>query len=74
MAGVTNSKKFLLFALFLLIQIILFSFASEVGNNYSVKVPEFTDPPKIDGLRENTLWKKGTALNTFTQYEPQEGA
>lgn len=66
--------KFFLFALFLLIQFTLFSFASEDGNNYSVKVPEFANPPKIDGLLENPLWEKGAVLNTFTQHEPQEGA
>jgi hypothetical protein len=74
MAGVMKSKEFLLFALFLLIQFALFSFASEDGNNYSVRVPEFNGPPKIDGHLENTLWKKGPALDTFTQHEPQEGA
>lgn len=37
-------------------------------------MPEFTDSPKIDGHLENPLWKKGAALDNFTQYEPQEGA
>jgi hypothetical protein len=74
MAGVMKCMKFFLFALILLIQFTLFSFASEDGNNYSVIVPEFTDSPKIDGHLENTPWKKGAALDTFTQHEPQEGA
>jgi len=69
-----KSKKFFLFALFLLIQFTLFSLASEDGNNYSVKVPEFANPPKIDSHLENTLWKKGAALDPFTQQKPQEGA
>ncbi|MCK4760046.1 MAG: carbohydrate binding family 9 domain-containing protein, partial [Candidatus Aminicenantes bacterium] len=28
----------------------------------------------MDGSLENSLWEKGEILDTFTQYEPQEGA
>ena len=52
----------------------LTSFAQENGENYHIKIPEFTNPPKIDGILENPIWEKGAVLNTFTQYEPQEGA
>ncbi len=67
-------KKFFLLAILLLTQIAFFSFAGEDGNKYSVKVPEFTKSPKIDGYLENPLWKNGVILDVFTQYEPQEGA
>lgn len=43
------------------------------GNNH-VKVPRFENSPKIDGKLENPLWESGAVLETFTQYEPQEGA
>ncbi|MGD8535974.1 MAG: DUF5916 domain-containing protein, partial [Candidatus Aminicenantes bacterium] len=69
-----NFKKFFLLTIFFLLSLPLFSFASEDGNNYSIKVPEFTDSPKIDGRLENPIWEKGAVLRSFTQYEPQEGA
>lgn len=49
------------------------SFSQENDNDYYVKVPEFSFPPKIDGRLENPIWEKGVVLDTFTQYEPQEG-
>jgi len=52
----------------------LFSFSQEKSHNYHIKIPEFTSPPKIDGKLENPLWKEAVVLDTFTQYEPQEGA
>lgn len=51
----------------------LFSFSQEKGDDYYVKVPKFSFPPKIDGKLENPLWKNGAVIDTFTQYEPQEG-
>jgi len=48
----------------------LTSFAQENGENYHIKIPEFTDPPKIDGKLENPIWEKGAVLSSFTQYEP----
>ncbi len=74
MTGMMKSKTSFLWAIFFLLILTLFSVAREDGNNYCIKVPEFLDAPKIDGILENPLWKKGVALNTFTQYEPQEGA
>ena len=58
-------------ALFLLS---LFSFSEENNGNYHVKVRELSTPPKIDGTLENPLWEKGSVLENFTQYEPQEGS
>ncbi len=52
----------------------LFCFSDVNKDNYYVKVPEFPTSPKIDGKLENPLWEKGAILDTFTQYEPQEGA
>jgi len=52
----------------------LFSFSQINEKNYYVKIPEFSSPPKIDGRLENTLWENAVVLDTFTQYEPQEGA
>jgi hypothetical protein len=67
----TKLKKFFPFVVFLVLTFAFFSFASEEGNSYSLKVPEFPNAPKIDGLLENPLWEKGVVLDTFTQYEPQ---
>jgi hypothetical protein len=52
----------------------LFSFSQENQNNYKINLPKFHSPPKIDGKLENPLWEKGAVLDTFTQFEPQEGA
>jgi len=52
----------------------LLSLASNNNSDYYVILPEFSHPPKIDGQLENPLWQKGVVLDTFTQYEPQEGA
>ncbi len=59
--------------LFLLLLVTL-SFPKDNGRNYHVRVPRLNTPPKIDGELENPLWEKGAVLDTFTQYEPQEGA
>jgi len=61
------------FYLFLLILFIP-SFSKENNNlEYHIKVPEFSTPPKIDGKLENPIWLEGAVLDSFTQYEPQEG-
>jgi len=49
-------------------------FGKNSDDNYQVKIPRFSSPPKIDGKLENPLWEKGAVLENFTQYEPQEGA
>jgi len=51
-----------------------FSYSLVNEENFRVKVPKFSSPPKIDGTLENPIWEKGAILDTFTQYEPQEGA
>ena len=56
-------KKFFVLTIFLLLKLALFSFAGEDRNNYTVKVPEFTELPKIDGLLENPIWEKGAVLD-----------
>ena len=46
------------------------------GNNdkYTVKATSFTSPPKIDGKLDEPFWQSAVPLDSFTQYEPQEGA
>jgi hypothetical protein len=44
------------------------------GKAMHVIIPEFPSPPKIDGKLDDSLWEKGAVIETFTQYEPQEGA
>ncbi len=67
-------KRFCFCILLSLLILSLFSFSQENKDDYHVKIPEFTSPPKIDGKLENPLWEKGAVLDTFTQFEPQEGA
>ena len=50
------------------------SFADDNGGNFHVRAPRFTATPKIDGILENPLWEEGTVIDSFTQYEPQEGS
>jgi len=49
-------------------------FPKENGGNYYIKASRFDTAPKIDGELENPIWEGGVVLDTFTQYEPQEGA
>jgi len=44
------------------------------NDGYDITVPRFDRRPQIDGKLENPLWQRGAVLDTFTQYEPQEGA
>ncbi len=67
-----NGIKNLLVVLLLLTSVLL-TYSQENDNDYYVKVPEFSSPPKIDGKLENPLWEKAAVLDAFTQYEPQEG-
>lgn len=45
------------------------------GNNgsYYVKLPQFPTSPKIDGKLDENSWKDAVTIDSFTQYEPQEG-
>lgn len=70
-------KNFLKSIKILLVLPIIFStlcFPMENGENYYIKIPRFSSPPKIDGKLENNLWENAAILTSFTQYEPQEGA
>lgn len=67
-------KKYALSIVLCLFALSFFIFAQENNDNYYIKIPEFISPPKIDGKLENPIWKRGAILDTFTQYEPQEGA
>ncbi|NQT80971.1 MAG: carbohydrate binding family 9 domain-containing protein [Candidatus Aminicenantes bacterium] len=69
-----HSLCLLLCFLFFLLLFSRFSFPKEKSFNNHVKIPKFTSPPKIDGKLEETLWNNGAVLDSFTQYEPQEGA
>lgn len=51
-----------------------FSQAEDNGGNYLIRAAKFSSAPKIDGTLDNPVWKEGVVLDTFTQYEPQEGA
>ncbi|MFA9454010.1 MAG: carbohydrate binding family 9 domain-containing protein, partial [Candidatus Aminicenantaceae bacterium] len=42
--------------------------------DYLVVAKESTTPPKIDGVLDDAFWTEAAVLNTFTQYEPREGA
>ena len=48
--------------------------ALENDDDFYIKIPRFSSPPKIDGKLENPVWEKAVILDNFTQYEPQEGA
>ncbi len=66
-------KKILFTILFCLLSLWLSSSPKE-NNDYFVNAPKFSSQPKIDGHLENPLWKEGAVLESFTQFEPQEGA
>jgi len=40
---------------------------------YAVSIPEFSLPPRIDGVLDDPFWKSGTLIEDFTQFEPLEG-
>ena len=66
-------KKYALPIVLCFFTLSLFTFSQEKDDLYSVSIPEFTSPPKIDGKLENPIWERGAVLDSFTQYEPQEG-
>ena len=65
-------KAYLL--LFLILFLALSPLSQQNDNNYHLKIPIFSSPPKIDGKMDETIWEKGAVINDFTQFEPQEGA
>jgi hypothetical protein len=67
-----RSRVVVLAALLLLVPFLSLSRADPSA--YKVVVPQFEKAPKIDGKLENPLWTQGAILNSFTQYEPQEGS
>ncbi len=58
----------------LLFLIVTLSQAQDNSENYHIRPAKFSSPPKIDGKLDNPVWQEGIILDTFTQYEPQEGA
>jgi hypothetical protein len=52
------------------------SFADDKNNggNFRITAPQFSSSPKIDGTLENPVWEEGIVIDSFTQYEPQEGS
>ena len=72
----TNKKFHLIFLIIPSVFFIfsLFTFSQENQENYRIKLPKFHSSPKIDGKLENPPWEKAAIIDTFTQYEPQEGA
>jgi hypothetical protein len=69
-----TTKQHSLFIFLFCLLLALTSFAQGNEDNYTIKIPEFAESPKIDGSLENSIWEKSAVLSTFTQYEPQEGA
>jgi hypothetical protein len=65
--------KFLLIIFVVLYFFTPLTYSLENDENFRIKVPKFSSPPKIDGKLENPLWENGAVLDSFTQYEPQEG-
>ncbi len=66
-----NNHPFFAFILFILIACV----GPVQGNktNYLIKATPFRIPPKIDGKLDEPFWQSAAVLNSFTQYEPQEG-
>ncbi|MBN2245337.1 MAG: hypothetical protein JW755_05795 [Candidatus Aminicenantes bacterium] len=42
--------------------------------SYHIIAVEFSSPPKIDGHLDDEFWHDAFVVDTFTQYEPTEGA
>jgi len=40
---------------------------------YAISIPEFSSPPRIDGVLDDPFWESGTLIEDFTQFEPLEG-
>ncbi len=61
--------------LFFSLALLLVCTGSLRGNNgsYHVKVQLFPSSPRIDGRLDEPFWQQAAVLESFTQYEPQEG-
>jgi hypothetical protein len=44
------------------------------GGNFHVTATSFSSSPNIDGKIEDPIWQESLVLESFTQYEPQEGS
>lgn len=42
--------------------------------DYAIRIPALEKPPAIDGTLDNPEWATALVLDSFTQYEPVEGA
>ena len=67
-------KELFSWILLLLVVGAVFSFSAQEPNPFSLDIPEFEKPPKIDGVLDNPLWLRGAVIENFTQFEPEEGA
>jgi hypothetical protein len=47
--------------------------AAKPAAAYAISIPEFSLPPKIDGVLDDPFWQSGTLIEDFTQFEPVEG-
>ncbi len=68
----TKNKR-LAFALFLFALMVCGGIAKGNNTEYSIKATPFSSPPKIDGKLDEPFWQNAAKLDSFTQYEPQEG-
>jgi len=48
--------------------------AAEPPSPYNLQIPSFAKAPKIDGMIETEIWDAAVRMESFTQFEPQEGA
>jgi len=48
--------------------------AEKTNAIYRIKALELSPAPKIDGKLEDTFWESAVVLDSFTQYQPKEGA
>lgn len=60
---------------FMLTQLAIYANAGPRGENEKIpiKVVRFERAPEIDGVLDNPIWSKAVPLESFTQFEPQEG-
>jgi hypothetical protein len=72
--GLKVGRKFKLLLFLTCATLLAFSGIVQGNNaNYHVKAPLFPSSPKIDGKLDEPFWQNATILDSFTQYEPQEG-
>lgn len=48
--------------------------AETTNDAYCIKALELSPAPKIDGKLDDAFWKNAVVLDSFTQYQPKEGA